>query len=751
MNTLRFKPHLHVEVLAPDSVFLFSEDSHRIITGQAYAQLVPLLKGQFTHDEVSAQLAQSTTPIELAYALNQLEVKGYITDTDTDILPETAAFWRAFGSDAQQATERLQQGSVTITTVGAADSAPLATALTDISIGVGEAGSLAVVLTDDYLQPALARINREALTNGHPWLLAKLVGATLWIGPMFDPSKTACWACMAQRIQGNRQVEAYVMEKNGRGTPFVTARAALPATIHLGAQMLATEIGKWLVQEHNSQLYDQIITLHTLALALQKHTVVRRPQCPVCGDPAYRDADRGPIPVELTSCVKRFISDGGHRSQSPEKTLDQYQHHISPITGVVSSLSNLSRDLGGMTYSYAAGHNFALWADNLTYLRTNLRSRSGGKGMTDIQARVSAVGEAIERYSGVYRAEEEITCMASYRQLASQAIDLRDVLLFSDAQYADRDSWNPTLHTPFHYVPRMFDEHAQISWTPLWSLTHHTFKYLPTLYCYYGFPERHGFCYQDSNGCASGNTLEEAILQGFFELVERDSVAIWWYNQIRRPVVAVESFGCAAYFKKLQEYYRSLGRTLWVLDLTSDLGIYTFGAISARNGAATEDIIVGFGTHLDPEIAILRAITELNQFLPMVIQASATETTRYPVDNPDTVDWLQKATLATHSYLVPCDRTAMKTLADYPSRASNDLRVDVETCVATVRAAGLETLVLNQTRPDVGMPVCRVVVPGLRHFWRRLGPGRLYDVPVQMGWQAKPTPEAELNPTSMFF
>jgi ribosomal protein S12 methylthiotransferase accessory factor len=49
-------------------------------------------------------------------------------------------------------------------------------------------------------------------------------------------------------------------------------------------------------------------------------------------------------------------------------------------------------------------------------------------------------------------------------------------------------------------------------------------------------PKPQQFCRADSNGNAAGNTLEEAtILQGFVELIERDSVALWWYNRLRRP------------------------------------------------------------------------------------------------------------------------------------------------------------------------------------------------------------------------
>jgi ribosomal protein S12 methylthiotransferase accessory factor len=48
------------------------------------------------------------------------------------------------------------------------------------------------------------------------------------------------------------------------------------------------------------------------------------------------------------------------------------------------------------------------------------------------------------------------------------------------------------------------------------------------------------------------------------------------------------------------------------------------------------------------------------------------------------------------------------------------------------------------------VPVCKVIVPGLRHFWARFAPGRLYDVPVRLGWLDAPTPEDGLNPTPMF-
>jgi len=75
-----------------------------------------------------------------------------------------------------------------------------------------------------------------------------------------------------------------------------------------------------------------------------------------------------------------------------------------------------------------------------------------------------------------------------------------------------------------------------------------------------------------------------------------------------------------------------------------------------------------------------------------------------------------------------------------------DTREQVMACVKIAEQSGLDFLVLDQTRPDIEVPVVRVIVPGLRHFYRRFAPGRLYDVPVKLGWLDQPRPESELNP-----
>jgi ribosomal protein S12 methylthiotransferase accessory factor len=324
--------------------------------------------------------------------------------------------------------------------------------------------------------------------------------------------------------------------------------------------MTAIEVLKWIVQNReNKRLQGVLITHDTLTLETKSHILTKRPQCPICGLSKSQNSAK-PLPLILGSRKKTFTDDGGHRCSSPEATLSKYQHHISPIAGVIRELQKLPDRLDGF-HNYVAKHHFISMFDDLRALAQNIGGRSGGKGRTDIQARVSGFGEAIERYSGVFQGDE-IRIKSSYQQLGDRAIHPNACMNFSQSQYSDRQNWNASCQSLFQRVPEPFDETNAIEWTPVWSLTQQEFKYLPTAYCYFGYPKpEKPDCWADTNGCAAGNTLEEAILQGFMELVERDSVALWWYNRIQRPEVDLDSFD-EPYFRSLQESYQSIHRDL---------------------------------------------------------------------------------------------------------------------------------------------------------------------------------------------
>jgi ribosomal protein S12 methylthiotransferase accessory factor len=162
-----------------------------------------------------------------------------------------------------------------------------------------------------------------------------------------------------------------------------------------------------------------------------------------------------------------------------------------------------------------------------------------------------------------------------------------------------------------------------------------------------------------------------------------------------------------------------------------------------------EDVLVGFGAHPDPAVAVGRALAEVNQFLPMVSR-SVGDRTRYAVQDPETLAWFASVRVAEQPWLCPSE-AAPTTAATHPAAATGDAAEDVRRCVGLARGAGLDVIVLDQSRPDLELRVARVVVPGMRHFWRRLGPGRLWDVPPRLGRTGLAADEAAMNPLSVFF
>jgi len=746
----QFKRYFRYEILPHEGVFLLSEMGNYLLRGSVYTEIAPYLTGTYSEEEIAEQVQEKVAPAQVFYALTMLKNQGYITSgngTGTELDRSTQAYWDLTAVKSQVVQERLASAIVTVHTVGEVDVSMLLDGLQANGLQVGENGTHHIVVVDDYLQPDIAALNETFLSTETSWLLLKPVGGEVWLGPLFVPEETGCWSCLAHRLQGHRKVNHYLATQLQTTEPFATAIGALPSTLQLAYATIVTEINKWIVFGENARLQGQVVTINTLALAQNVHILCKRPQCTICGDFALVSQQQK-SPLQLQAQPKHFTADGGHRAVTPEETYAKYQHHISPITGLVTGMVQNAHQnhKNNMFYSYVTDHNFVHMSQNLFFLRASLRSHSGGKGRTDIQARTSALCESIERYSGVYHGDEAKK-RATMADLGDLAIDPRTCLQYSDQQYAQRQQWNQ-LGEMFAFVSDPFVETEAIDWSPVWSLTNEVMRYVPTSFCYYGYSwatDASQFARADSNGCASGNTKEEAILQGFMELIERDSVAIWWGNRLQYPAVDLHAFS-EPYFAQLQAYYREYHqREIWVIDITTDLGIPSFAAISRRLEGQSEDIIFGFGTHFDPKIGIQRALTEHTQMLPNIPHAPPEQRAPGLITT-----WLNQATIANQPYVYPHPDLPPKQAQDYQVQWQDDIYDDVKRCVQMMADEGMEVLILDQTRPDTEMHVLKVIVPGLRHFWARYAPGRLYDAPIKMGLRDSRITEEDLNPYLMF-
>ena len=752
--TVGFKDHLRAEVVAGDAVYLFSESGVTALQGAQIEALAPLLDGSRSLPTLLGAGPLGLAPEQVGGVLARLEEAGLIALRPAAVPPDdaagtarrTLAYWDASGLDAPTAVARLANSRIRLVVLDGVDSEWSRSTLRENGLTVVESDEdvdLTIVLCSDYLDPALIEIDAEHRARNREWLLVKPVGAQIWIGPVFTPSEHACWHCLASRLRGHREAEAHVQASLGLAGPVERPIQAIAPLTSMALNLAALEASKWLAG-YRYPGQRAVWTLDSLDLRGQRHEIRRRVQCPSCGDPTYM-RDQAWRPVALGPRAKTSRGSGGHRAMEPAQVLDAYRHLVSQVTGVVKEIR---RDRSGPDFFHVfrSGPNLALRPRGITQLRAGLRAESGGKGTTELQAEVGALCEAIERRSGSWHGDEE-RLRGSLKSLGEQAIHPNACQLYDDRQYPGRAAWN-TEHGPFQFVCDPFDERAVLDWTPVWSLSRQCHRLLPTRMLYYGVPQGNGPCYAwaDSNGSAAGTSLEDAALQGLLELVERDAVALWWYNRTLQPAVDLDAFH-DPWIDELREVYAGLDREVWVLDLTADLGIPVMVALCRRRGEPGRQILFGLGAHLDPRLALLRALTELNQLMP---KALLDERGGTAWSDPDGVRWWRHATVHNQPYLLPDPAQRTRGPGDYAYTPTADLYEDVRVVQNRLEAQGLEVLLLDQTRPDFGLPVVKAIVPGLRGMWARLAPGRLFDVPVRLGRLAVARAYDELNPIPLF-
>jgi len=709
-EVLQFAPNFTAYVLPPDVVCLYSEDRKFFLHGELYCALASAIgKSGRSLRELVGELEQDFPSDKINEALQRLVERRYVVSVSSSSVGTVAGYWASLGLPPETAEKNLASCRVGIQSIDVQGAAELGAALRELGVRVVRGSpDLAVTLVNDYLERRLTELNRQRASDKTPWLLVQPSGVFPLVGPVFSPGESACWTCLFDRMIRNREIKGFL--DRGSARPVAVSPLARNTFGQSAIQFAAVEIAKAIASGFRTDLRNHIMSLDLLGSSIAKHYVAARPQCPTCGSRKLQNPRRAPEPIELGPGAKLFMTSGGYRTVSSRTTVARFRKHVSPLTGVVTRLERIEADLP-MNTNFYAGHNFSAPAQTVDQLRSGLSGGSFGKGSTAEQGEASALMEAIERYSGIFQGDE-IRVKRRFTDFApGDAILPNDVLLYSDAQYRTRQ-------TPTHEsddsqpVPDPADPLARIEWSPVWSLRDDRFKYLPTslLYFFYGGPAAF---HADSNGCAAGNTLEEAIVQGFLELVERDSYAIWWYNRLQRAEVDLGQFD-DSYVRDLQTQLAETGRRLWVLDVTSDLGVPTYVAILHWMQNGQENIEFGSGAHFDTRIAVLRALTELNQFLSIGLMGGGK-------GEKNSLDGKTPLRLADYPFLTPSPKPAAPLTPD-PAFDRLETREQVAACVRLAERAGHDFLVLDQTRPDIEVPVVRVIVPGLRHFWARLAP-----------------------------
>lgn len=720
-GALRLRADLQLGRVEPGRVELAGEGRTVVVQGDAASAVLPLLDGSRTLEQVAMELSGQLSLTEVVAVVGDLERRRYVVDEPLDGDRQVAAFWEPMGLGAAEAADRLSRTTVEVVAVGAVDVQPLVDALEELGVRVvaSDQASVVCVLAEDYLCDELDGINKAMLGAGRPWLLARPLGVELWLGPLLEPGATGCWACLARALSAGDPAASRPPLSLGKSPGAQRALAGL----------VATKVAEVMVGGTIEALRGRLVTIDSATLCSETHLLVRYPDCPACGVATPRPA-QGPLVLQPTPKATR--EGGGHRARSLAETLASLEQQVSRRLGVVRDLKPAVGPEDAALHVWTAGLRFPVAGR----ARPVYGGRGWGKGRNDLQARVGALAEGHELVCGLRRGDEPVE-RGRLADRGEPAVPPEALLQFSARQYDDRERTNPTAGGP-NQVPERFDPETELEWSRVWSLTLERTRELPAPLCWFGSAVP-GLGAANSNGCAAGSTAEEAILHGLGELIERDSVALWWYSRVRRPGVDLDSFG-DPYYELLRERLAELGREMWVLDLSTDLGVPAFVAASCLTDAGRSAPILGYGANLDAATAVSRAVTEHNQILAATTSPSLAPRLANPLAGVDAVS---------QPWLLPDPAVRHRRAGDYPSAATDDIAKDVGICVGRLAEAGIEVLVLDQSRPECELRVVRVTAPGLRHWWRRLAPGRLYDVPPAIGWIATLPTEEQLNPLDL--
>lgn len=326
-----------------------------------------------------------------------------------------------------------------------------------------------------------------------------------------------------------------------------------------------------------------------------------------------------------------------------------------------------------------------------------------GKGYSPIQAQASALAETIERFSSRVFSHTPLI-QARYKDVASCAINPRH--LITDSEEASH-----------RHVP--FDENMLVHWRWGYDLLKNSPILIPAICVHFPFDihENRNFANQSTNGLAAGNCLEEAILQSLLELIERDATYIILRNRICTPDVVVDSIKDNTLSWTIQRI-RDAQMGVYIKDFTTDIGIPVMGVLITdtvnKNGLM---IAHGYGAHLDPKIALMRALTEAAQvrcfYLKYLKELPHKRrekfcSSHFLFDN--------KAKDIFDCMLRPGSHK--RDFSDIPNLASNELSNSLELCMNKVKKVLHDSSIfaVNLTHLEIDFPVVKVIVPELQNI-----------------------------------
>ncbi len=346
-----------------------------------------------------------------------------------------------------------------------------------------------------------------------------------------------------------------------------------------------------------------------------------------------------------------------------------------------------------------------------------------GKGATVEQARASAMMEGFERYSAEKQdIDQEKISISTYNEIKNESVlNPNDLLL-----------------------PKSFENQnikmQKLEWIEAEEIISESPILVPANAVFHPYiPNREikpcamAMFKGNTNGLASGNVIEEAVLHGIFEVVERDAWSIFELTKRNKKQIDLDTIENET-VSELVEKFTEQGIKIKLMDITADLKIPTI--VASADDTVLKDaalLTLGVGTHLNPEIAAIRALSEVAQSRATQIHGTREDTVR--------ADFMRKAGYenmkrTNKDYFVEEDEKI--NLSDIENKITGSIKKDIEVSIEEVQKAGLDKVIYyDLTREEIGVNVARVIIPKAELYCldeERLGNRALeYDRKVRLG------------------
>lgn len=310
-----------------------------------------------------------------------------------------------------------------------------------------------------------------------------------------------------------------------------------------------------------------------------------------------------------------------------------------------------------------------------------------GKGATPEQAEASAVMELAERFSFFSFVNTPANFkVATFGQVGDRAMPFEMIARSVHDESADLGA------------ARKIFEQIPMRWTPAYNLTAQREVIVPFDWFY---------AINEFNGPSAGNCQEEALLQGICEIVERHVSALVSRNHIRTPGIRPHS-ACDKAVVEMTEKYEKAGIRFYLSDFTLDMGIPSVGmlAYDPATFPVLSEIVWTAGTTPDPEKALSRTMTEVAQ-----LAGDFNTGANFVASGLPKFYALQEA-----EYVTTPRR--LLNIQDLPDLSDNNIRLEVENCLAALQDRGFEVHVINTRHAQLDIPAFYTIIPGA-HFRER--------------------------------